>query len=124
MAWCYYCRRYTVNGRCPVCNRMYEEPNKKYDFYGREIKTSTPSKSTTSSKGGHYDLDYHNGVWLGIFINFPSIIIAHVKGNWRMKKGAILGTIINSIFLTHIIGVCIYIFTYNLDEIIAHFTGG
>ena len=120
MAWCYYCHRYTVNGRCPNCNRMYEEPGKKYDFYGKEIKSQPASKP---SSGGRYNIDYSNGVWLGIAINFFAIIIAHKKDNHDMKKGAILGTILNSIFLTHIIIVLIYIFYYHYAEIISHFLG-
>lgn len=46
MAWCYYCRRYTVNGRCPDCGRLYQDPNKNYDFYRKESKVRHLQKAT------------------------------------------------------------------------------
>ena len=112
MAWCPYCRKYTVNGRCPSCNRMYTEPNKSYDFYGKEIK------STSSSMGGIEPLpvshDFKKGFWLGMGINFVSIIIAK-KHNRRLIKGAIVGTIISGIFYLHVIMILVYAYLYYLN---------
>lgn len=109
MAWCYYCRRYTVNGRCPVCNRMYEEPNKRYDFYGNEIKEKKPktSKSSSSSSEGYADPYFWPAFWMGIGMNFGAIIIA-AKTNKKKLPGAIVGAIINTIFTVHIITILIY----------------
>ena len=105
MAWCPYCRRYTVNGRCPNCNRMYTEPNKNYDFYGKEIKSSSNSSggSATFTSTPYF----WPGFWLGIAINFGAILIAKYK-NRKMLKGAIVGTILNSVFTLHIITILIY----------------
>ena len=110
MAWCYYCRRYTVNGRCPACNRMYEEPGKSYDFYGKEIKkqSSATTRKTSSSEPIYYsDPSFARGVWLGIAINFGAIIIAKKTGRVAMG-GAILGTVLNSVFLLHVFSILLY----------------
>ena len=104
MAWCYYCRRYTVNGRCPVCNRLYEEPGKSYDFYGKEIKKSPPPSSKGSKDTYDSDPLFSRGVWLGIAINFGAIIIAKKTGRVRVG-GAVLGTVLNSLFLLHVFGI-------------------
>ena len=37
MAWCVYCNRHTLNGRCPVCNRLYEQS--KQFFSGKSTPT-------------------------------------------------------------------------------------
>ena len=121
MAWCYYCRRYTVNGRCPDCGRLYEDPNKKYDFYGKEIKSSSSSKSSGSL--GSVSSGFMGGFWLGIVISFFAIIIARKKENREMKRGAIVGTIINAILVTHIITVFVYAWLYHFEEIIAKLSG-
>ena len=103
MAWCYYCRNHTVNGRCPNCNRLYEFPGKKYDYYGKEIKsTSTSSSSSKSSSSSFYkgsslssyasykvDEMYGSfavGFWLALAISFGSIIIASKKEKPNMHK--------------------------------------
>ena len=106
MAWCYYCRRYTVNGRCPVCNRMYEEPGKNYDFYGKEIKRKPEPKRSGKSSGesSYSDPLFARGFWLGIAINFGAIIIAKKTGRVRMA-GAITGMVINSVLTLHILGI-------------------
>lgn len=119
MAWCYYCRRYTVNGRCPICNRMYEEPGKKYDFYGKEIKPNPPKKSSTSkssssSSGTSYSNPYFwPGFFLGLGINFGAIMIAKHK-NKKMLSGAITGMVINSIITIQVIIVLINAYLYSL----------
>lgn len=110
MAWCYYCRCYTVNGRCPKCNRMYTEPNKNYDFYGKEIKSnnnSTNSKGSKSSGERLSSSDFRRGFWLGIGVCFFSIIIAK-KHNRKLLKGAITGTIISGIFYIHVLIILLY----------------
>ena len=110
MAWCPYCRRYTVNGRCPNCNRMYTEPNKNYDFYGKEIPSSPSQPGSISLEA---DPCFWPGFWLGIAINFGAIIIAKYK-NRQMLKGAIVGMVINSVFTLHVITILVYTFLYML----------
>ena len=105
MAWCYYCRTYTVNGRCPKCNRMYQEPNKQYDFYGKEIKHDSSSSTTITLPTSR---DFRRGFWLGMGICFFSIIIAK-KHNRKLLKGAITGTIISGLFYIHVLTIIIYI---------------
>ena len=114
MAWCYYCRTHTVNGKCPKCGRLYSLANKNYDYYGKEIKSS----SSTSDSSIHYETDscFWPGFWLGIAINFGAIIIAKRK-NEKMLGGAITGMVINSIFIIHIISVIIFIILYMLGYI-------
>lgn len=122
MAWCNYCRCYTVNGQCPNCGRIYQDPNKNYDFYGNEIKQkkseSSKKKSESSSSSYHgrtysdyaYDDDegsFAGGFWLAIPISFIAIIIASAINKPRMRKGAILGTIIGAVFALHIAGIII-----------------
>ena len=88
MAWCYYCIRYAVNGRCPVCNRLYEGPGKSYDFNGKEIKKPSSSSSSKGTKDA-YDSDplFSRGVWLGIAINFGAIIIPKKTGRRQVVTG-------------------------------------
>ena len=131
MAWCYYCRRYTVNGRCPVCNRMYEEPNKRYDFYGKEIKPKTQNnrKSSTnsskSSSSGYSSSSYSyssgpgfwSGFWLGIAINFGALIIAIKTHHSSMRNGAIVGMVINTLFTLYCLEVIGYAFLKPFFEI-------
>ena len=107
MAWCYYCRRYTVNGQCPACGRIYQDPHKSYDFYGKEIKkqSSATTRKTSSSEPTYYsDPKWGRGFWLGIAINFGAIIIAKKTGRVRVS-GAIVGMVINSILTLHILGI-------------------
>lgn len=114
MAWCYYCRCYTVNGRCPKCNRMYQDPNKKYDFYGKEIKESRQEqrKSTeriTTDAVPIYDGggSFAGGLFLAFVINFIAIIIAVKIDKRRMRNGAIVGTIMGGVLLLTIIGTIV-----------------
>ena len=125
MAWCYYCRRYTVNGQCPNCGRIYEFPGKRYDFYGHEIpekKTTTKKSSSYSSSssrsssssyssssstyvaGDHY---FAGGFWLAMAISFGAILIANARGNRKMRNGAILGTIIQAVVITEFVLIII-----------------
>lgn len=122
MAWCYYCRRYTVNGRCPDCGRLYQDPNKNYDFYGKEIKSSSSSKSNGSQVS--VSSSFMGGFWLGFVISGFAIIIAHKKQNREMKRGAIVGTIINAVLVTHLVTVYIYAWLNHFEEIIAKLSGG
>lgn len=108
MAWCPYCRKYTVNGRCPNCNRMYTEPNKNYDFYGNEIKSTSSGSSGITYTSDPY---FWGAFWLGVAINFGAIIIAKNK-NRKMLKGAIIGTVVNSIFTLHVLTIFVYTFLY------------
>ena len=108
MAWCYYCRCYTVNGRCPKCNRMYTEPNKNYDFYGKEIKSTSSKTSSNSSDEQLVSGNFARGFWLGIGICFFAIIIAK-KHNRKLLKGAITGTIISGIFYLHVVSIILLI---------------
>lgn len=133
MAWCYYCRAYTVNGRCPNCNRMYQEPNKNYDFYGKEIKNKPQTSSNKSSSGfnrrtyvssgSYYGASYKDehgsfaaGFWLSLPISFIAIIIASKKQKPEMKKGAIVGTIIWGIVILHIVTILLAIFNININQ--------
>ena len=113
MAWCPYCRTHTVNGRCPSCNRMYTEPNKSYDYYGKEIKgSSSNDKNSVSYTAGPY---FWPGFFLGLFANFISIIIAHYKSK-DLMKGAIVGTIFSSFLIINVITIIILL-VFNLFEI-------
>ena len=107
MAKCNYCRRYTVNGRCPSCNRMYGEPNKTYDYYGNEIKSSSPSSS--SSTVYYTDHSFAKGFWLGILISFGAICVAK-RVNRKMVSGAITGTVINGVAITQIAMMLLMLF--------------
>ena len=109
MAWCYYCRRYTVNGRCPVCNRMYEEPNKRYDFYGKEIKEKPQPKRSSSSSSTYQSessIYFWRGFFLGLGTNWGAIFIAR-KVNRKMMGGAITGAIVSTILIVHIASILI-----------------
>ena len=106
MAWCPYCRRYTVNGRCPSCNRQYDFS--KSVVSSEKVPGSGPVEPFVSNKG------FIKGFWLGIAINFGAIIIAN-KCNKSLLKGAITGMIINSVFTLHILTTIIYIILYNLQ---------
>lgn len=126
MAWCYYCRRHTVNGRCPKCGRMYGEPNKSYDYYGKEIKSKSSSSSSSSSSyssggystssgeySGYYDEQegsVASGFFLALPISFFAIIIAAKMDKSNMKKGAIIGTIVWAIVLLHVVAILLAIF--------------
>ena len=115
MAWCNYCRCYTVNGQCPHCGRIYQDPNKNYDFYGNEIKQkkseSSKKKSESSSYSDYaYDDDegsFAGGFWLAIPISFIAIIIASAINKPRMRKGAIVGTIVGAVVALHIASILI-----------------
>ena len=114
MAWCNYCHCYTVNGRCPKCNRMYEEPNKKYDFYGKEIKEpqqeqrkSTGRVTTAAVPINDGAGSFAGGLFLAFVINFIAIIIAVKIEKRRMRNGAIVGTIIGGVFLLTILGTIV-----------------
>ena len=128
MAWCYYCRRYTVNGQCPNCGRIYEFPGKRYDFYGHEIpdKPAPKKKSSTSSTSSNYtkssssnyipgDHYFAGGFWLAIAISFGAIIIANARGNRKMRNGAIVGTIIQAVILTEIVLIILSSYLNALD---------
>ena len=118
MAWCYYCRRYTVNGQCPNCGRIYEFPGKRYDFYGREIVEKKPEKKKSSSSsssthahtssnyvpGDHY---FAGGFWLAMAISFGAILIANARGNRKMRNGAIVGTIVQAVLITEFVLIII-----------------
>ena len=126
MAWCYYCRRHTVNGRCPKCGRMYGEPNKSYDYYGKEKKSKSSSSSSSSSSyssggystssggySGYYDElegSVASGFFLALPISFFAIIIATKMDKSNMKKGAIIGTIVWAIVLLHVVPILLAIF--------------
>ena len=97
MAWCYYCRVHTVNGKCPKCGRLYEDPNKSYDYYGKEKESSN-----NQSGGISVSHDGWRGFWLGMGICFVAIIIA-AKHNKRMLGGAIVGAIVSSFIYVNII---------------------
>ena len=129
MAWCYYCRRYTVNGQCPCCNRIYQFPGKKYDFYGREIKESKPNSTSSSSsfKSGktytvHVDGYYKDegsvmaGFFLALPISFGAIIIASKIEKREMKRGAIIGTIVWGIVIIHVITILLAVYNENLFQ--------
>ena len=120
MAWCYYCRCYTVNGQCPHCGRIYQDPNKNYDFYGNEIKQKNngDSKKKSSSSSPSYQRrsysvyegtggSFAGGFWLAIGISFIAIIIAASINKPRMKKGAIVGTIVGAVVALHIASILI-----------------
>ena len=107
MAWCNYCRRYTVNGRCPSCGRQYEFP--KNIVSTKEVAGSGPVEQTKVSR------DFSKGFWLGIGTNFGALIMTRNKSR-QMKNGAIVGMIINSVFILHILSIIIY-------SIIYHFAG-
>lgn len=118
MAWCNYCRCYTVNGQCPHCGRIYQDPNKNYDFYGNEIKQKKSESSKKKSDSYHgrtysdyaYDDDegsFAGGFWLAIPISFISIIIASAINKPRMRKGAIVGTIVGAVVALHIASILI-----------------
>ena len=96
MAWCYYCRRHTVNGRCPNCNRAYEE-KKQHDGINWANKKSSGYEGVSYSQGS----SFIGGFFLGLLINFPAIIIVKRIGG-KIVAGAIVGTVINSIALLQI----------------------
>lgn len=64
------------------------------------------------------------GFWLGFVISGFAIIIAHKKQNREMKRGAIVGTIINAVLVTHLVTVYIYAWLNHFEEIIAKLSGG
>lgn len=115
MAWCNYCRCYTVNGQCPHCGRIYQDPNKNYDFYGNEIKQKKSESSKKKSESRTYsDYAYDDdegsfagGFWLAIPISFIAIIIASAINKPRMRKGAIVGTIVGAVVALHIASILI-----------------
>ena len=128
MARCVYCRRYTVNGRCPVCNRMYEEPNKRYDFYGKEIKPkSTPNKKSSSS-------DYSQSTYfpsskgspmtailICFFFGFIGSIIcwASYKENWKKIGKGFFIFYLTIVLLAVALAVLLYFLGFiNLEEIL------
>lgn len=108
MAWCPYCRRNTVNGRCPSCNRVYEDVNKLYGY------SSGNNSKEKKSYGSSYSIPYEakggsfiGGFFLAIAINFIAIIISAKIGKKRMLGGAIVGTIFGSILLLSIVNTII-----------------
>ncbi|MBR0439916.1 MAG: hypothetical protein IJK27_04115 [Bacilli bacterium] len=113
--WCNYCRRYTVNGQCPNCGRIYYINN---SSSGSKDSGSTISwsESYSASEGSFWA-----GFWLAIAINFFAIIIAHKKEKTRMRTGAIVGTIVGAIIIFQIVSVIVYGIYNNWDEIIAEF---
>lgn len=114
-AWCSYCRRYTVNGQCPNCGRIY---NTNSSSSGSKDSGSTISwsESYSASEGSFWA-----GFWLAIVINFFAIIIAHKKEKTRMRTGAIVGTIVGAVVIFQIVSVIVYGIYNNWDEIIAEF---
>lgn len=128
MAWCYYCRRYTVNGQCPDCGRIYEFPGKKYDFYGHEIveKKPEPTKKSSSTKpsktytvyvGGNYkdEGSLMGGFFLALLISFGAIIIASKTEKREMKRGAITGTIVWGIVILHAVTILLAVLNVNIN---------
>ena len=103
MAWCPYCRCNTVNGRCPKCNRVYEDVNKMYGY------SSGNNSKEKKSYGSSYSIPYEarggsfiGGMFLAFVINFIAIIISAKIGKKRMLGGAIVGTIIGWILFLSI----------------------
>ena len=113
--WCNYCRRYTVNGQCPKCGRIY---NINSSSSGSKNSSSTISWSEpySASEGSFWA-----GFWLAVVINFFAIIIAHKKEKTRMRTGAIVGTIVGAIFISSIASLIVYGIYNNWNEIIAEF---
>ena len=92
---------------------MYEEPNKKYDFYGKEIKEPKQEqrKSAGRATTAAVPIDdgagsFAGGLFLAFVINFIAIIIAVKIEKRRMRNGAIVGTIIG-VFLLTILGTIV-----------------
>ena len=113
--WCNYCRRYTVNGQCPNCGRIY---NTNSSSSGSKDSGSTISWSESSSAS---EGSFAAGFWLGIVISFFAIIIANAKEKRRMRTGAIVGTIVGAVIIFQIVSVIVYGIYNNWDEIIAEF---
>ena len=114
--WCYYCRRYTVNGQCPSCGRTYV-------FNSNSNSSSSNEKSSISFSVSYSEADgsFAAGFWLAIVISFFAIIIANAKGKKRMRTGAIVGTIIGAVAILQIVSIILYGIYNNWDEIIAEF---
>ena len=102
---------------------MYGEPNKSYDYYGKEIKSKSSSSSSSYSSGGYstssggysgyYDEregSVASGFFLALPISFFAIIIAAKMDKSNMKKGAIIGTIVWAIVLLHVVAILFAIF--------------
>ena len=113
--WCNYCRRYTVNGQCPSCGRIY---NTNSSSSGSKDSGSTISwsESYSASEGS-----FVAGFWLGIVISFFAIIIANAKEKRRMRTGAIVGTIVGAVVIFQIVSVIVYGIYNHWDEMIAEF---
>ena len=114
--WCNYCRRYTVNGQCPSCGRIYV-------FNSNSNSSSSNEKASISFSDTYSEADgsFAAGFWLAIVISFFAIIIANAKGKKRMRTGAIVGTIIGAIAILQIVSIILYGIYNNWDEIIAEF---
>ena len=113
--WCNYCRRYTVNGQCPNCGRIY---NTNSSSSGSKDSGSTISWSESYSVS---EGSFVAGFWLGIVISFFAIIIANAKEKRRMRTGAIVGTIVGAVVIFQIVSVIVDGIYNNWDEIIAEF---
>lgn len=117
--WCNYCRCYAVNGQCPKCGRIYVFPNSTPTSKKKEVSSSGYHKSTTTHDSNLHAV-YHNidgsfaaGFWLAMAINFIAIIIASKRDKPLTKKGAIIGTIVSSVIILHVITIVIATLAYN-----------
>lgn len=124
--WCNYCRCYTVNGQCPKCGRIYVSNNGSSTSKKTETKSksysriSTSSTDTSTSAYASYknpDGSFAAGFWLALAINFIAIIIASKKDKPITKKGAIVGTIISSIIILHVITIIIAVMNNNFPNL-------
>lgn len=121
MAWCPYCRCNTVNGRCPNCNRVYEDINKMYGYSSSDNSKQTKSYGSSYSvpleaKGG----SFIGGFFLAFVISFIAIIISAKIGKKRMLAGAIAGTIIGIILFLSIANTIITSLSANDPEWYTH----
>ena len=114
--WCYYCRCYAVNGKCPKCGRFYEinkssSTSKKTETKSKNYsRISTPSTYDSTSAYASYknpDGSFAAGFWLAMAINFIAIIIAIKRDKPITKEGAVVGTIISSIIILHVITIIV-----------------
>ena len=114
--WCNYCHRYTVNGQCPSCGRIYV-------FNSNSNSSSSNEKASISFSDSYSEADgsFAAGFWLAIVISFFAIIIANAKGKKRMRTGAIVGTIIGAVAVLQIVSVIVYGIYNNWNKIIAEF---
>ena len=118
--WCNYCRCYVVNGQCPKCGRIYvfnngattskkEERPTTTTKYKRSSSTSSSTSNDDSLHAVYSNVDgsFAAGFWLAMAINFIAIIIASKRDKPLTKKGAIVGTIISSVIMLHVIAIVI-----------------